>query len=99
MSKTQFDTAVDSGQLVLMNDGEKVKIARAVNSLVTLTADKPADFQKCKIVDIMDLEHNDIKKTYNDNYVGKVPNDYNHKCLLYYRDQCLLGRFGEPNAS
>lgn len=82
LSKTQFDTAVDSGQLVLMNDGEKVKIARAVNSLVTLTTDKPADFQKCKIIDIMDLEHNDIKKTYNDNYVGKVPNDYNHKCLL-----------------
>lgn len=81
-TKAQFDTLINAGKLVLMNDGAKVKIARAVNSLVTLTATKTADFQKCKIIDIMDLEHNDIKTTYNDNYVGKVPNDYDHKCLL-----------------
>jgi len=77
-----FDVLIDAGQLVLINDGVKVKIARAINSLVTLTTTKTADWQKCKIIDIMDMEHNDIKTTYNDNYVGKVPNDYNHKCLL-----------------
>ncbi|AFM40333.1 Phage tail sheath protein [Desulfosporosinus acidiphilus SJ4] len=81
-SKTQFDTLINEGQLVFMNDGEKVKIARAINSLVTLTPTKTADWQKCKIVDIMDLQHNDIIQTFNDNYVGKVPNDYDHKCLL-----------------
>jgi hypothetical protein len=78
----QFDTLIDAGKLVLMNDGEKVKIARAVNSLVTLVPGKSADFKKIKIVDIMDLVNNDIKKTYDDNYVGKIPNDYDHKCLL-----------------
>jgi len=82
LTKTQFDALIDGGQLVLMNDGEKVKIARAVNSLITLTTVKTADWQKCKIVDIMDLQHDDIKKTYGDNYVGKVSNDYNYKCLL-----------------
>ena len=81
-TKTEFDTLIDAGKLVLMNDGEKVKIARAVNSLVTLTTGKSADFQKIKIVDIMDLVHNDIKKTYDDSYVGKTPDDYDHKCLL-----------------
>jgi len=82
LTKTEFDTLIDAGKLVLMNDGEKVKIARAVNSLVAITVDKSVDFKKIKIVDIMDLVHNDIKKTYDDNYVGKVPNDYDHKCLL-----------------
>lgn len=81
-TKDQFNTLINEGQLVLMNDGTKVKIARAINSLVTLTAEKTADWQKCKIVDIMDLQHDDIKTTFNDNYVGKVPNDYDHKCLL-----------------
>jgi len=79
---TGFNTLINAGNLVLMNDGEKVKIARAINSLVTLTPTKGEDFQKIKIVDIMDLMHDDIKTTYNDNYVGKVPNDYNHKCIL-----------------
>lgn len=81
-TQDQFNTLINAGKLVLMNDGEKVKIARAINSLVTLTSTKTADWQKCKIVDIMDLQHDDIKKTFNDNYVGKVPNDYDHKCLL-----------------
>ena len=30
-TKTEFNTLIDAGKLVLMNDGEKVKIARAVN--------------------------------------------------------------------
>lgn len=81
-TKAQFDTLINAGKLVLVNDGEKVKIARAVNSLVTITTGKSTDFQKIKIIDIMDLEHNDIKRTYNDNYVGKIPNDYDHKCIL-----------------
>lgn len=80
-TKTEFDTIIDAGKLVLMNDGEKVKIARAVNSLVTTTAEKGEDFKKIKIIDIMDLIYSDIKQTHADNYVGKVPNDYDHKCL------------------
>lgn len=82
LTKADFDTAVDAGKLVLINDGVKVKIVRAVNSLVTTTTDKGSDFKKIKIVDIMDQMHDDIKTTTADSYVGKVPNDYDHKCLL-----------------
>lgn len=82
LTKDQFDTAIDAGKLVLMHDGEKVKIARAVNSLVTLADGKSEEFKKIKIVDIMDMIHDDIKKTTADNYIGKVPNDYDHKCIL-----------------
>lgn len=82
LAKTDFDTAIDAGKFVLMNDGVKVKVARAVNSLVTIAAGKGTDFKKIKIVDIMDMIHDDIKTTSGDNYVGKVPNDYDHKCLL-----------------
>jgi hypothetical protein len=84
-----------------MNDGEKVKIARAVNSLTTLTLDKGEDFKKIKLVDTMDMIYSDIKKTTNDTYIGKLPNTYDNKCLLimairaYYEsleDQQLLDR-------
>ncbi|KUO58964.1 MAG: phage tail sheath protein [Gracilibacter sp. BRH_c7a] len=101
LTTTQFDTAIDAGKLILMNDGEKVKIARAVNSLSTFTSDKGADFQKIKLVDIMDMIYSDIKKTTNDTYIGKIPNTYDNKCLLimairaYYEsleEQQLLDR-------
>lgn len=82
MTKTDFNTAIAAGKFVLMNDGKKVKVARAVNSLVTLTSDKGKDYQKIKLVDIMDQINNDIDTTINDYYIGKYPNDYSDKCLL-----------------
>lgn len=82
LTKTQADEAINAGKLVLYHDGEKVKIARAVNSLVTVTPEKGEAFKKIKIVDIIDMIHNDIKTTVNDNYVGKVSNSYDNKCLI-----------------
>ena len=37
------DDDIDSGKLILINDGEKVKITRGVNSLHILSGDKTAD--------------------------------------------------------
>lgn len=82
MTKAEFDAAIDSGKLVLINDGEKVKIARGVNSLANPTGNKGEDFKKIKIVDTIDMIHDDIKRTANDNYIGKVPNTYDNKCIL-----------------
>ena len=82
LTKTQADEAINAGKLILYHDGEKVKIARAVNSLVTVTPEKGDAFKKIKIVDIIDMIHNDIKTTVNDNYVGKVSNNYDNKCLI-----------------
>lgn len=82
LKKEERDAAVDAGRLILFNDGKKVKIDRAVNSFVTTIENKGEDFKKVKIVDIMDLIYDDIKTTAEDNYIGKYPNDYDHKCLL-----------------
>lgn len=82
LTKTDMNTAIDAGKLILMNDGRKIKIARAINSLVTTTADKGAQFKKIKIVDIMDMIYDDVKATTEDNYIGKEPNSYDNKVLL-----------------
>jgi hypothetical protein len=78
----QYNTQIAAGNLLLINDGTKVKIARAVNSLQTIASTKNDSFKKIKIVDIMDQIHDDIKATSNDSYVGKVPNTYDNKVLL-----------------
>lgn len=82
LSKTDTDNAINAGKLILYHDGEKVKIARGVNSLNTTTLDKGDAFKKIKIVDIIDMIHDDIKTTANDSYIGKVANSYDNKCLL-----------------
>lgn len=82
LKDTELNDAIDAGKLILYHDGEKVKIARAVNSFVSATKDKGEDFKKIKIVDILDLIQQDIKKTAEDYYIGKVANSYDNKCLL-----------------
>ena len=82
LTKEEMDAAVDVGKFIVWWDGEKVKTARAVNSLTTLTQDKQSSFQKIKIVEAMDMIVNDIRATAEDSYLGKYANTYDNKCLL-----------------
>lgn len=82
LTSDEQDTAVSSGKLIAFWDGEKVKLNRAVTSFVTTTADKLDSFKKIKIVEDMDMMYTDIRKTIEDNYIGKFVNSYDNKCLL-----------------
>lgn len=82
LTKDELDQAIDAGEFQLYNDGEKIKVARGINSLVTTTEDKGESFKKIKIIDAMDMIYDDVKKTAEDNYLGKYANSYDNKCLL-----------------
>ena len=75
------DDDIDSGKLILINDGEKVKIARGVNSLHILSGDKTADMKKIKIIEGMDLMRDDIRTTFENNYIG-INNSYDNKIMF-----------------
>lgn len=76
------DAAVDEGKLTLYNDGERIVIARGVNSLVTPTEVETEDLKKIKISAIQDLIESDIYSTLNRSYIGNYSNSYDNKCLL-----------------
>lgn len=80
---TDPDADIDAGKLILINDGEKIKIGRGVNSLTTTTIEKTEDFKKIKIVEVMDMVLDDIRDTFNNSYVGKVPNIYDNQVLFF----------------
>jgi hypothetical protein len=73
---------IDAGKLILINDGENIKIARGVNSLTTTTADKGEDFKKIKIIEGMDLVRDDIKDSFESSYIGDIINIYDNKQLF-----------------
>ena len=104
MTKEEADEAIDDGKLVLVYDGKKVKIGRAVNSLTTTTADKGEAFKKIKIVETVDMIKNDIRGTVEDSYIGKFSNSYDNKCLLIsairgYFEQLELEGILDPGRS
>lgn len=81
-TKEEAEAKVKNGELILVKEMGKIRVARGVNSLKTTTTEKGDLFQKIKLVDTMDLIHNDIRKTCIDTYIGKVSNNYDNKCIL-----------------
>lgn len=79
-----INTHINNGELCLFDekDGNGVKIARACNSLHTFTTNVGEDFRYIKIVEAVDLIHDDIAETFRNNYVGKVINSYDNKQLF-----------------
>lgn len=73
---------IDSGKLILINDGENIKIGRGVNSLISTTVTKGAKFKKIKIMEAIDLIRDDIRETFESEYIGKVNNFYDNKILF-----------------
>lgn len=82
VDRETLDRRIDNGEFVVFDDGEKIKVARGVNSYVTTVQDKGKSFKKIKLVELMDMVHDDIKKTAEDNYLGKYANSYDNRCLL-----------------
>ena len=76
------DEKVNRGEFFIWFDGEKFKMSRAMNSLVTTTQGKLEAYQTIKSVDAMDMIYDDIKRTAQDSYIGKYTNDYDNKKLL-----------------
>lgn len=82
LTKEEQDSAIGAGKLISVWDGRKVKLSRAVNSMVTTSAGMLDSFKKIKIVEIMDLIRTDIIATAEDEYIGKFANTYDNKLLL-----------------
>ena len=82
LSRADANAAIDAGKLILIHDGEKVKIARGVNSLVTTSATKGGIFKKIKVVAVTDLIKSDVRRTVEDSFIGKYPCNYDNKLIL-----------------
>jgi hypothetical protein len=76
------DSDIDAGKLILINDGTKIKIARAVNSLMTLSDTAGEDFKKIKIVEAADMIRDDIRTTFEDEFIGQIENSYDNKIIF-----------------
>ena len=89
---TNPDDQIRNGKLILINDGTQIKIARGVNSFCDDLDYKGEDFKKIKIVEAMDMIRDDIRTTFENDFVGKVENSYDNKIIFiaavnkYFKD-------------
>lgn len=76
------DAAINSGKLILINDGRQVKLGRAVTSKTTVADGETQALKKIKMVAAVDLIRYYALTTIEDNYQGKCSNTYDNKCIL-----------------
>lgn len=81
-TKEEMDNRVTNGEFFFFSDGQKIKVARAVNSFVTTYQGRGDDFKFIKIMNLLDMIHNDIKWTGHDSYIGKYANNASNRALL-----------------
>ncbi len=77
-----LDVAIGNGEFVLFNDESIVKVARGVNSLVTLTDGVIPEMTFINTVEKMDLIYCDIYKAWDESYKGKYSNELDNQQLL-----------------
>lgn len=75
------DEDIDGGKMILINDGEKIKIASGNNSLHILEEGQSEEMKSIKTVEGMDLIRDDIRNTFEENYIG-INNSYDNKTIF-----------------
>ena len=86
------DGAIEKGELILVHDGLKAKLSRAVNSMTTAPEGVPENLRKIKLVEGLDLIRSYSMRLIEDQYIGQMPNNYDTKLLIVSTLQSFLLR-------
>lgn len=74
-TQTQLENAIAAGKLMLHRVGSEVRVLTDINTFVSVTDEKSADFSGNQVVRVLDQIANDIATLFNTKYLGKVQND------------------------
>lgn len=76
------NVALNTGQLVLINDEGNVKIGIGINSLTTLDESHTEDEQYIEIVEVEDMMLDDIRSVFKNKYISKYKNKLDNQIIF-----------------
>lgn len=82
-TQAELEAAIDSGEFVLHQVNDDVRVLTDINSLVTTTDDKGNDFKSNQTIRVIDQIANDIAALFATKYLGVVPNDADGRTSLW----------------
>lgn len=74
-TKTQYETAVKSGEFVFYGEGGKARVLADINTLTTFAAPKSADWTSNRLIREMDGWATDVAAIFNATYLGLETNN------------------------
>ncbi|MGG4344923.1 phage tail sheath family protein [Paenibacillus lautus] len=81
-TNSELIKAIQNGELVLTATNGQVQIVQDINTLKTLSVNRSRAYKKNRVVRTLDAIANDIKRTFETNYIGKVNNDADGRNLM-----------------
>lgn len=83
LSNSETEKALKKGNIIFTRkNDETVVIEQDINSLVTFTLEKNADFSKNRVVRAIDGLATDIKNIFENNFIGKLSNNDDGRSIL-----------------
>jgi hypothetical protein len=83
-TQLEYERAIRGGKFAFYRSGSsEIRVLSDINSLVTLSFEKNADFQYNQTIRVIDQIGNDIAMLFNDRYLGEVPNDAEGRISLW----------------
>lgn len=73
--QSDLSEGIKAGKFMFHKVGDEVKVLSDVNTLVTYTEEKGADFSSNQVIRVLDQVANDIGVLFNTRYLGKIQNN------------------------
>lgn len=73
-TRAEQEEAIKNGVFLLIHDGRRVKVLRGINTLTTVREGQNEAWKKTKTIRVIDAIAEDLTRTTEDSYIGKVPN-------------------------
>ena len=82
-TQAQLETAIDSGEFVLHQVGDQVRVLVDINSLVNTTDEKGEEFKSNQTIRVLDQIATDVASVFNSKYIGKIANNESGRTSLW----------------
>ena len=97
-TQTELENAIDNGEFVFHKVGDDVRVLKDINSLVTTSADKGADFKNNQTIRVIDQLAIDVATTFNTNYIGTIPNNESGRLSLWNDIVTIYNQYAQMQA-
>ena len=82
-TQTQLEKATKAGEFTFHRVGDQTRVLTDINTFVSVTDEKSADFSSNQVMRVLDQIANDIASLFNSKYLGKVQNDASGRVSLW----------------
>ncbi|GGI44357.1 hypothetical protein GCM10008018_06700 [Paenibacillus marchantiophytorum] len=81
-TNSQIEAALKAGEFVFTQNQGRALVEQDINSLTSFTVAKGKPFSKNRVIRVLDAINNDLKRTFESFYIGKVDNNPDGRNLL-----------------